>query len=164
MLAKQLCGCWRTDCLKTSRLWNASSEHLNCDRDVTAQQKHGAARSSRHPVWGTLMSKNMEGKDGLLKSWYSRGSQKSDRWEGDSELWTAAEALTSLLVLSLCLLQQHCQLSLPFPRWKGCRCHFLPMSPFCIIPVLSEEKDQDVKRNTETTILLLIIDPRFLFD
>lgn len=43
VLAKQLLtkrGGWGTDCLKTIRLWNVSSEHLNCDGDVTELRRN----------------------------------------------------------------------------------------------------------------------------
>lgn len=55
---------------------------------------------------------------------------------------TQCPSLTSFQVLSLCLLQHQSQLSLPFPRQIGHGCHFLFMSPFCSLSVLSEKKEQ----------------------
>lgn len=64
---------------------------------------------------------------------------KTELWHKQTPRWV--EALTSLLVLSLCLLQQHGQLSLPLLRRKGHGCHFFLVSSFRALTALSGEKE-----------------------
>lgn len=114
---------WPQD--NTEREENLHLEHLKADRHDWADAEHCANDTSVR-----LQNKGI---------WEHIRCMKTELWHKQTPQWV--EVLTSLLVLSLGLLQQHGQLSLPLLRREGHGCHFFLVSSLRVLTALSGEKE-----------------------